>query len=515
MFSTAVDPRVVHDVVVVGAGLTGSWVAKELCEAGLTVALLDGGPIIPDPQSASAQGWTEERRRRAAQRQPVQSQSPAYWNLNPSLFVDDLEHPYHFSGVAPYYWIRGRQVGGRSLIWDGRAQRYTEDELHVADGFSPRWPVTSAELEPFYQRVERYFGVAEQPDPGAGSLTSIERRFKQTIETRWPDRRVTPCPGVRPEGSPESSAATEWPAHTMLHGVLRDAERTGCLAARPDAIVSRLLVDNRRNRVLGARCVDRVDYSSLDVRGRAVVLCASAIESVRILLNSRSEKHPDGLGNSSGTLGAFLLDRAATLSRGFVPVTQSSQDSCVASRHGVLVPRFRNVGRKSSEYLRGFGLSVEIGARRWAATDHPMWQMLATLEVLPREWNRIELDEPTDNWGVPMPRIAFSLSENELKMQADADGAVREIAAELSWPLEQQQRLSPGTVGPALGGARMGPDPATAVVSPFNQSWDVKNLFVLDGSAFVSAGWQDPALTLMALAVRGSQYIHREAIREF
>ncbi len=513
------EDRVVHDVIIVGAGITGSWAAKELAEAGLQVCLLDAGPSVNATATNGASGWTEQRRRSAAQRQPVQSQHPAYWVQNPTHFVDDFEHPYSVGSEQGFHWIRGRQVGGRSLTWGGVALRLSDHELLAAerDGFGPAWPLSYRDLQPFYERVERYYGVQGDCDgldvlpdgvfQAPPDLTPLETQFQQGVMARWPDRRVVRCRAI-PE---RDGSGADISPRTMLHRTLPDALSTGRVTLRPNSVVARLITDSRRNRVLGVECIDRTYYTRFQRRARIVILCASAIESVRVLLNSGSDRHPEGLGNSSGLLGRCLMDHAAVYALGYIPDVAPQREQPRPRGRGLLVPRFRNLEQPAEGFIRGYGLWANIATAAWGATEASMWAMCAMLEVLPRESNCIKLDgEVADPWGVPTARIHLDYSLNELRMLEDAEESIRQTAATLGWPLEQCGSMVPGTFAHELGGARMGRDPATSVLSPTNQSWDVKNLFVLDGACFVTSGWQNPTLTMMALTVRACEFIARE-----
>lgn len=512
--------RTVHDVIVVGAGVTGSWAAKELTEAGLRVCLLDAGPWSAVPAASGEGTWTEQRRRTAAQRQPVQSQHPAFWQNDPTHFVDDFDHPYTVTGDGGFNWIRGRQVGGRSLTWGGVTLRLSDFELLAAerDGFGPTWPLSYRELQPFYERVERYHGVQGACDGLQGlpdgafqapcELTPLERAFQSAVASHWTDRTAIRCRAI-PERDDAGGAVSP---RTMMCRTLPDAMRTGRLSLRPDSIVVRLITDpRRRDRVLGVECIHRVEYTRFQCLARIVVLCASTIESVRILLNSAGEGHPGGLGNSSGLLGRCFMDHAACWAVGYVPGVAPQREHPLPVTQGLLIPRFRNMSESHPDFIRGYGVWANVGVAAWGATEAPMWSMCAMLEVLPRESNCVGLDRTvTDQWGVPTASIHLTYSENEMRMLEDAQESIRQTSTVLGWPLAQSGSMVPGTFAHELGGARMGRDPRASVLSPFNQCWDVSNLFVLDGACFTTSAWQNPTLTMMALTVRACEFIVRE-----
>ena len=205
------------------------------------------------------------------------------------------------------------------------------------------------------------------------------------------------------------------------------------------------------------------------------------------------------------------MDHAATWATGYVPDVAPLREQTPPRGQGLLIPRFRNLTQPEPDFIRGYGLWGNIGTCAWGATEAPMWALCAMLEVLPRESNRIELDPAvTDPWGIPTAKVHLTYSANELRMLEDAEESIRQTAATLGWPLERRGRMVPGTFAHELGGARMGRDPATSVLSPFNQCWDVANLFVLDGACFATSGWQNPTLTMMALTARACGFIARE-----
>jgi choline dehydrogenase-like flavoprotein len=501
------------DVVVIGAGVAGSWAAKELSEAGLSVTLLEAGPEVPPRDHMRAVGWTEEQRRSHAQRQRVQCRHPAYWMLNPAHFVDDLQHPYISESEEPYMWIRGRQVGGRSLTWGGVSLRLSPYELERhEDGCDAPWPLSYEELAPFYTHVEQFLGIQggrealpqlpcgplNEPPP----LTKAEVHFRNTVQARWPERAV-----IQSRGVPIDSAGQEadYPAVSTQRRVLPAAIRTGRVDLRSNCVVSRLTLNEDGRQITEVKGVDRLTHQPFEVRGRVVVLCASTIESIRLLLHSRCPAAPDGIGNSSGCLGRYLLDHAATALVGRIPGEVLREVLPVGSANGIVIPRFRF---SDSNFKGGYGLWGSMGRVRAPDSMEPFWMLTAMVEALPQASNRIRLDEGrADEWGMPLPRIQYAYSENEMRMRADAERCMREMIDSVGWVIDQELRMQPGQFVHELGGARMGRDPRRSVLNAYNQCWDVPNLFVLDGSCFVTAGWQNPTHTITSIAVRASRFI--------
>lgn len=518
------------DAVIVGSGLVGSWVAKELVDAGLEVLLLEAGRMPTPDEVSGPSSWSQRQLQEAARRQPVQSQNSA-WMSNPTLFVDDVENPYLVAAHQPFTWIRGRQVGGRSLTWGGVTLRFSDYEFGdpERDGIGPRWPISHADLSPFYAKVERVLGVSgardglpQLPDGeflAPAALTAPEHAFKAAVERRWSDRRVIISRGIATDTTPPSAQSAQsdrerdarWSRKASLHVVLPAALASGRLTVRPNSVVSHLLVDTDTARACGVAGIDRLTMKPFEVRGRAIVLSASTIESLRILLNTRTRQHPEGLGNSSGLLGRGLVDHLAIYRGGPLLATQrSSVLHPSGGPHSIYIPRFRNLcADESLPFKRGYGIWGYLG--RSGNLEHQRWGLTALLEVVSRDVNRVELDDKLrDAWGIPSPRICMQYSENERLMSEDAARTLRELAETGELSVDFFKVSTPGSYVHELGGARMGLDPSTSVLNRFNQCWDAENVFVVDGACFASAGWQNPTLTMMALAARASSHMIAE-----
>jgi choline dehydrogenase-like flavoprotein len=495
-----VTRKSIYDVVIVGSGPTGGYAAKLLSEAGLRVIVLDAGrPLL---QSRALLACDALRRRlgyqieldpAAVRRQPVQSSCYA-WPLHPRAFVDDLDNPYTTEPGQPFVWIRSRHVGGRMIVRGHGLQFYRFSDLDFTagdrDGASPSWPLSYSSLVPHYERLERWMrirGTCDQLPQLPDSVLWRERRLNEAerlllegLTRTWRDRRLIPG----------RTAAPVIP--------VREATATVKCRLRTNAVVSRVLVDPRTANVSGIEFVDRLTRRTREVRARVVVLCASAIESARLLLASATPQHPEGLANSSGAVGRYLMDHThLTGMRGVLPLVRP-----VALASWAYVPRFRNLGARHPSFVRGYGMQVFTMWRECAVTSFG--------EMLPHPDNRVTLDrDRTDRWGVPIAHVACAHRENELAMAPDQINACAELlrAARI-----EAARVSP-TLSPAglacheVGTARMGRDPRTSVLNEFCQSWDATRLFVMDGSCFVSQGAQNPTLTMMAIAARSCDYL--------
>jgi choline dehydrogenase-like flavoprotein len=512
------------DAIVVGSGATGGCAAKELTAAGLRVALVEAGPEVPFPDAGPGRnaggqsgGGTLDAAppdaKPVADRQRVQARCYAFGEGTAHLFVDDLDNPYSHPEEKPFDWIRGRVVGGRLHTWGRMCLRMSDWELKAAgrDGIGEDWPISYADLEPYYDRVEGYLrvcgtpeGLPQLPDgPFAEPphLSAGERAFKQAVEARWSGRRVT---GARIALAPPGA-------------MLEAAKGTGRLSLFPDSVVSQVLA-GPNGRARGVRFVGRATGAEQELEARVVMLCASTIESTRILLNSATAEHPQGLGNSSGLLGHYLMDHTYGIGiEGVAP--QRVHRPGGSTLYGCAIPSFRNVGENEVGFARGYGVELQVhtpiagrlGRLRAGPRELPgQFWMSCFGEVLPRHENRVALDaERKDAWGVPIAHIECAYGENEERMAADQLSCLLEMAEAAGLVVEQRHAdlAPPGLSIHEIGTARMGGDPASSVLNGYAQSWDVPNLFVTDGSCFVSGGYQNPTLTMMAITARACDHI--------
>jgi choline dehydrogenase-like flavoprotein len=493
-----------YDAIVVGAGPTGGWVAKTLTEAGMHVLVLEAGESEPMRRARllahrvrRRAGYRAERDSGALARQGVQSSCYA-WPTDPAVFVDDCDNPYTTPDGQPFKWIRVRQVGGRLVVPQHGLQffRMSDFDFKAAsrDGFGADWPISYADLAPYYDRVERFMGltgnrdgIPHLPDPvanGAVELSRGERHLAQTIKSRWLERKLI----VRRTAPPPMP--------------IKAARATGRVTLRCQAVARRILIDPATGDARGVAWVE--NGVEREASARVIALAASTIESTRLLLNSACPQHPDGLGNSSGTLGKYLMDHTVmTGIRGQFP--REVVGRMVVRKAPIAwsyIPQFRNVKRPDTNFLRGYATSVfSMG---------PVVELTVFGEMLPREGNRVTIDPAQkDRWGIPIPRISCSHSNNELDQAKDAVDRCREMLENAGCALDAQKPVlgPPGLAIHEVGTARMGSDPKTSVLDPYNRCWDVKNLFVVDGSCFVSQGVQNPTLTMMAIALRAAEHI--------
>ena len=557
--AAAVTTRSTYDAIVVGSGISGGWAAKELCEKGLKVLLLERGRDVKhgDYPTAMLDAWDFAGRTRApaaaAARQEKQGRTgytthpaSAHW------FVDDVDHPYEEK--KRFDWMRGYHVGGRSLLWGRQSYRFSDldFEANAKEGVAVDWPIRYADLAPWYDHVERFAGISGQaeglPQLPDGQflppmeMNVLEKHVKRSIATRLGGRVMTigraanltqphlgrgtcqyrnRCIRGCPYGAYFSSNASTLPA----------AAATGNLTLRPFSVAVEILHDAARGRASGVRVVDTQSLEVIDFRARVVFLCASAVASTALLMNSVSDRFPNGLGNDSGELGHNLMDHHFKV--GASGTTDDFGDRYFrgARPNGIYIPRFRNVDAKSrrKDYRRGFGyqgsasradwtrgireLSLFGGEFKKALVSPGPWQfgIGSWGECLPYHDNRMTLDRSRrDKWGQPVVVFDCGWKENELAMRKDMQASAIEMleAAGLKniKGYDDVVNSAPGNCIHEMGTARMGRDPRTSVLNAWNQVHAVPNVFVTDGACMTSNGCVNPSLTYMALTARACDH---------
>jgi choline dehydrogenase-like flavoprotein len=545
------------DAIVVGSGMSGGWAAKELTERGLRVLLLEAGrPIDPRRDYIEHEPVYEFRfrglgdRRREHERQRIQSVAGPFEEQTSHFFVDDIDNPYTFDADKPFYWIRGRHLGGRSLMWGRQTYRLSDLDLeaNAREGAGIDWPIRYADIAPWYDHVEEFIGVSGEPlglpqlPDGrflppmqlncaeevvkAGMARHFNRERQLTIGrcailTR-PHRGRAACHYCGP-------CWRGCVTHSYFNAIgvtLPAAQATGRLTVRTHSIVAAILYDEQQNRATGVRVIDAISRDDTEYRARVVFLCASTLESTRILLNSRTPRFPDGLGNSSGELGRNLMDHTmGGGARGLIP---GNEDRVVHGNrpNGIYVPRFRNLKERHPDFVRGYGFQGGAGRSGWdRGASEPgigaqfkerlrepgpwSFTFYGFGECLPYRTNRVTLDPVrTDAWGIPALHVSAVWGDNERKMLADMAVTAAEMleaaGARNITPFVEDN--APGLGIHEMGTARMGRDPRTSVLNGFNQLHDVPNLFVTDGACMTSAGCQNPSITYMALTARAAAY---------
>lgn len=550
-------PTANYDAIIVGSGITGGWAAKELTEKGLSTLVLEAGrSIVPERDyvehvpvwELKHRDWDDRFVRERTQ--PIQRE--CYYacdEYSHQFFVNDQENPYSCDPGKHFSWIRGRQVGGKSITWGRQSYRWSDldFEANLRDGIAVDWPIRYAEIAPWYDYVEEFAGVSGQAEglsqlPDGKflppmELTCVELDLKDALAKHFDDRMLTigraavltrvhkgraPCHycGVCHRGCITQSY------FSSLNSTLPAAQKTGRLTMRPYSVVHSLNFDPKTRRVSGVRVIDAQSKAPLEFKARVFFLCASTLESTRILLNSTSPEFPNGLANSSGELGHNLMDHH--MGSGATGIMPGHEDKMPFGNrpNGLYIPRFRNVDKKHKDFIRGYGYQgggtregwsrglskIGLGADFKNSLKGPgKWRlgMGGFGECLANHNNYVEVDKgKTDACGIPTLKIHCAWSENELAMSRDiAIQAGEMLAAAGAKDIEIHQQISPpGLAIHEMGTARMGRDPKTSVLNAHNQTHDVMNVFMTDGACMVSSSCVNPSLTYMALTARACDF---------
>ena len=543
-----------YDAIVVGTGISGGWAAKELTEKGFKTLVLERGRMVKhiedyptmhdDPWDYKFKGQVtreeKERQHKQARTGYTVSDASKHW------FVDDIKHPYN--EVKRFDWMRGYHVGGRSIMWGRHSYRLSDLDFtaNQRDGHGVDWPIRYKDIAPWYDYVESFIGVSGErlglsqlPDGNflpPMELNCVEDHLRKSVLDNFEGRILTPgrvahitgnkqfegrspcqyrnrCIRGCPYGAYFSSPASTLPA----------AERTGNMTLRPNSIVHEVMYDPNTKLATGVKVIDSETKETIEYKANVVFLCASAIASTSILMQSKSDRFPDGMGNDSGELGHNVMDHH--FQAGAQAKVDGFEDDYYKGRKpsGIYMPRFRNLnGNENLGFTRGYGYQGGAGRGDWSKSiaeasygeelKHAIiqpggWTMglMGFGETLPYHENKMTLDyDKLDDWGLPTVTFDAEFKENELQMRKDmVEQAVAMLEKAGYKDVQGYDRLgAPGLGIHEMGTARMGRDPKTSVLNGNNQVHEVKNVYVTDGSFMTSAACQNPSLTYMAMTAR-------------
>lgn len=545
------------DVIVVGSGITGGWVAKEMTERGFKVLMIERGRMVAhqiDYKTETAAPWDLKfhgmgDRARYARDFPVQSKKRFFTEWTETFWVNDRENPFQSVGATPFTWHRGYQLGGRSLLWGRQCYRWGDVDFAAngRDGHGNDWPIRYRDVAPWYDHVEDFIGVSGQaehldqlPDgrfQPPMQLNPVERHLKQSIEDRYPTRRLTigrtsNLTEAKGERAPCQNRnicdrGCSFGAYfSTQSSTLPAAQATGRLTLVTDSLVEGVDYDPKTKRATGVRVLNTANGARKTYTSRVVFLNAGSFNTVGLMLRSASEAMPAGLANSSGTLGRYIMDHGTSMAAAAIMPGFEAHTYFGNRPTGIVIPRFRNVTEPTGEFLRGYSFQGGTFRQGWKrgvrqagigagfkAGLRPPGQWVAALitfaECLPQAENRITLDPvKVDAYGAPQLNINFAFGDNESRLLADASQEARTMLEGAGGRVIAYS-ADPEPAGSAIhemGGARMGRDPRSSVVNGFNQAHDIGNLFLTDGAVMNSTASQNPSLTYMALTARACDH---------
>ena len=547
------------DTIVVGAGMSGGWAAKEFSEQGFKTLLLERGPNVEhlvDYPTTNMQPWDFKHRGQLTVKEiednPIASRCYAFREDAKHFFVKDNDHPY--GQTKPFDWIRGYQVGGKSIMWARQVQRWSPFDFEgpERDGFAVDWPIRYKDLADWYTYVERFVGVSGNKDgldilPDGDFLKPwesnvVEEYFSQEVKKHYKDRHVIygRCAHLtesRPifieQGRGMCMSRRICQRGCPLGGYFNAnstlipwALKTGNLTLKSNSVVHSILYDEDQKKAIGVRVIDSDSKESEDYFAKVVFVAASTLNTNLILLNSKSNRFPDGLGNDNGLLGKFIAfhNYRATINAEFEGFPNYTTEGAKPTSH--YVPRFRNVYRQETDFLRGYAAGFEAKPIRetlkegfgsklnnqllntketgvWSVNSHMMG------ETIPKESNWVSLDpEKIDAWGIPQLNIDVDYDDNDEKMIQDFYEQFSEMFKKSGFIniTTNDNGRRPGNDIHEMGGVRMGKDPKTSLLNAWNQMHECKNVFVTDGACMTSTSTQNPSLTFMAITARAANY---------
>lgn len=551
-----------YDAIVIGSGISGGWAAKELTEKGLRTLVLERGRDVKhvvDYPTTMLNTWEMDHRGqlplKIRQENPIVGKCYAFNEGSAHFFVKDAEHPY--VQEQPFDWIRGYQVGGKSLLWARQTQRWSQFDFEgpARDGFAVEWPIGYADIAPWYSHVEKFAGITGNKD-GLATLPDgeflpphewncVEKYFSQQMAAKYKDRPVImgraahitkPQPIHLQQGRAQCQHRTICERGCPFGGYFSSnastipwAAKTGNLTLRPNSVVHSIIYDDKKGKATGVRVIDATTKQMIEFYARIIFVNAAALNTNLVLLNSTSNRFPNGLGNDSGVLGKYVAFH--NYRAGISAEYDGFLDSTTEGRrpNGPYIPRFRNVYKQETDFLRGYaagfsanrmsrtnqdGFGADLKANLanpslggWSVGSHMMG------ETIPKETNYVALDKNLkDPYGIPQLKISIVYDDNDDKMVKDYQEQMTEMftAAGFKNIRVRDDHRNPGLDIHEMGGVRMGKDPKTSMLNQWSQLHHCKNVFVTDGASMTSTSTQNPSLTYMALTARAADYAVKE-----
>ena len=547
------------DTIVIGAGMSGGWVAKEFSEQGFKTLLLERGPDVEhlkDYPTTNMQPWEFEHRGRLTTQEikdnPIVSRCYAFREDAKHFFVKDEEHPY--GQVKPFDWIRGYQVGGKSIMWARQVKRWSPFDFEgpERDGYAVDWPIRYKDLADWYTYVERFVGVSGNKDgldilPDGDFLKPwesnvVEDYFSEQVKKYYKDRHVIygRCahlteskPIFVEQGRGMCMSRRICQRGCPLGGYFNSnstlipwALKTGNMTLKPNSVVHSVLYDETEQKAVGVRVIDSETKSSEDFFAKVVFVTAATLNTNLILLNSTSKRFPNGLGNDNGLLGKYIAfhNYRATINAEYEGFPQFTTEGAKPTSH--YIPRFRNVYKQETDFLRGYaagfgarpardtnreGIGEELKSNLLKTKETGLWSVNSHMmgETIPKKSNKVTLDtEKKDKWGIPQLSIDVDYDDNDEKMIQDFFEQFSEMYTKAGFKNIRinDNKRRPGNDIHEMGGVRMGNDSQTSLLNKWNQLHECKNVFVTDGACMTSTSTQNPSLTFMAISARAANY---------
>jgi len=551
------------DAIVIGSGISGGWAAKELCEHGLKTLVLERGKNVvhlKDYPTATKNPWDFPHRTyeplTVTKENPIVSRCYAFSEASQHFFVKDKEHPYVQD--KPFDWIRGYQVGGKSLLWARQTQRWSKFDFEGPgrDGFAVDWPIRYDDIAPWYSHVERFAGIAGNRDGletlpdgeflPAWEMNVVEKDMSKRINAHYKDRHVVigrcahltkPNEIHKQQGRGQCQARSLCGRGCPFGGYFSSnsstipwAEKTSNLTLRPDSVVHSIIYDEKKGKATGVRVIDAHTTEATEYYAKIIFVNAATMNTNLVLLNSTSSRFPNGLGNDNGLLGKFVAfhNYRGTLSAsmdGYLDSYYYGRRPCA-----IMMPNFRNVYKQEMDFLRGYMTFYSVMRAGWGhATDGPQigggykeaiseagpWVVYVQMqgETIPKETNHVSLSkDEKDVWGIPLLKTSVAYDDNDIKSMKDFTAQAEEMLtiAGCKDIRTYDTNQAPGLDIHEMGGVRMGKDPKTSMLNAWNQMHACPNVFVTDGSCMVSTSTQNPSLTFMAITARAANHAVEE-----